>query len=37
MSGNEEQKRKYVHKQAKLVSQRNVKYHKNKKKNKKTQ
>jgi len=38
MSGNEERKRKYVHKQAKMESQRNVTYHKNKKKTaKKTQ
>jgi len=33
MNGNEERKRKYVHKQAKVESQRNVTYQKNKKKN----
>jgi len=32
---NEERERKNVHKQAKLESQRNVTYHKNKKKNNK--
>jgi len=32
---NEERKRKYVHKQAKKESQRNVTYHKNKRKKKK--
>jgi len=36
MSGNEKRKRKYVHKQAKMESQRNVTYHKNQKKIKKT-
>jgi len=35
MSGNEKRKRKYVHKQVKMESQRNVTYHKNQKKIKK--